>query len=600
MFESKPFDNLVDLFENRAYSLANQELYHFTDTGLVTNNVAYTYQMMQHRIKKVAALIQRYTQPGDRVLLIFVPGIDYITAFWACLYTGVLAVPTYPPINESSVNTLQGIIDDAAPKLILSNEQIIKNIKRLGLVKALASNGFIKKLMNQFVQTTVQLTEWDFKKFHWLDINQPTTYLEYHPIKIQKQDIAFLQYTSGSTSMPKGVKVSHHNLLANLAMLHETIQPRADDRMVSWLPLYHDMGLIGGIITPVYNKTPIMLMSPLSFLRHPSVWLKAISDFRGTISGGPNFAYELCIKKVAMANNAPDLNLDLSAWRIAYNGAEPVNYLTLESFAKHFSPYGFNKAAYYPLYGLAEATVFVSGTKKSGLFYHLSVNKNALKDNKIELAENVAPEQSQYLVSCGIPSIPVTIVNPNVELCTEGEIGEIWLSGASVTSGYWQNETQTKLNFEATLNHSPNVYLKTGDLGFMFNNHLFITGRIKDLIIINGKNFYPHDIELLVEKSNQHIRLGNTAAVAIKNNEEEVLGIIVELKSSLPFHLYPNIAEDIKRTLLSNLSIGTHCIALLPPKTIPKTTSGKLRRSKAASLLEEDKLNTLYKWQSTL
>jgi len=333
----KNISNMVDLFQYRSQIMPNDFLYHFSQTGLVADNESVTYLELEKKIKSIAALIQQYAKPGDRALMIFQPGLDYIVTFWACLYAGVIAVPAYPPFDKSTVEKLQAILENSAPKIILSNTKIINTIKKISALKVLTNNTFVKKLITKFSQKTVDMLDWDFNKFHWLDITLcPSDESDnWKPVLINQHDVAYLQYTSGSTGMPKGVRVTHANTLDNMELVLDTIGKIEHERMVSWLPPYHDMGLVGSIIFPVYAKNTIMMMSPVAFLRHPGVWLKAVSEFQASISGGPNFAYELCEKKIELAQVDPNFKLD--SWRVAYNGAENIHYNTLKKFSDKFS-----------------------------------------------------------------------------------------------------------------------------------------------------------------------------------------------------------------------------------------------------------------------
>ncbi|STX51775.1 saframycin Mx1 synthetase B [Legionella busanensis] len=590
------FNNVIDLFNDRWQISPHHPLYFYSTTGHTKDSICYSYDGMRHKILSIAALIQANTQPGDRVLMIFAPGIDYITTFWACLFAGVLAVPAYPPFDKNTVEKLQAIINNATPKLILSNQEIISNIKKLSLFKTFATNKLLKNLAYKFSNKTSELCEWDFEKFRWLDIGKANKNWaeKYKPITIKPNDVAYLQYTSGSTAMPKGVMVTHRNILANLSLVLQTIGEQENDRMVSWLPPYHDMGLIGNLLFPVYAQIPILMMSPITFLRHPYLWLNAISDFKATVSGGPNFAFELCERKIDPKQLAP--NFSLASWRVAYNGAEPINYHTLENFYLKFKEYCFKKQAYYPLYGLAEATVFVSGKDKDDHLTYLPVKKSSLQQHNIVL--NDKQVNSTVLVSCGKPKVPTIIISETLQPCAEGEIGEIWLQGDSVTLGYWQKEQDTKEAYQATLpgDDSNQTYLRTGDLGFLYYGNLYITGRIKDLIIINGKNHYPHDIELVVHATHPLIRLGCTAAFSLVSDGQEKLAIVAELKEPANLNVYLIIIQKIRAIVNLHHSLDPFSIALLPPKTLPKTTSGKLRRNYTKQLLENNQLELLYNW----
>ncbi|MCW8418168.1 fatty acyl-AMP ligase [Fluoribacter dumoffii] len=600
MSTRKKFNNVVDLFSERCREKPSDPLYYFSATGFFENSECLTYGELQQKIHAIAALIQEYSKPGERVLLIFSPGIDYIITFWACLFSGVLAVPAYPPFDKSTVEKLQAIINNSKPSIILSNTEITQKIKKLGFIKNLASIPLIQKFVSKFSGKINELMEWDFENFRWIDINKASADRAefYKPQSFKSSDMCYLQYTSGSTSMPKGVIVRHGNLLDNLSLVYETIGETSHERMVSWLPPYHDMGLIGNLLFPVYADFSIFMMSPISFLRHPYLWLKAISDFEANISGGPNFAYEICEKRID--EQLIEDNLKLHSWRVAYNGAEYIHHKTLNHFYNKFSKYGFQKHSFYPIYGLAESTVFVSGNKKENENPHLlHVDIDSLNQNKIVLSDG-RENKTSVLVGCGKPMVPTLIVSkPPFRICAEGEIGEIWLHGPSVTSGYWENDEATRDAFHADLKEADKTkYLRTGDLGFLHQGNLYITGRIKELIIINGKNHYPYDIELFIGSLDPRLKTGCIAAVSINGNDSEQLAIVAEVRQLFPPHELEEIANTIKTNISSGFGLSPHFIALIPPKKIPKTTSGKLRRNIIKKLVADNGLNPLYLWQA--
>ncbi|KTD69399.1 MULTISPECIES: fatty acyl-AMP ligase [Legionella] len=601
MNSRKKIESMVELFTERCLATPSAPLYYFSSTGLFANSELLTYSMLQQKIHATAALIQQYVKPGDRVLLIFSPGIDYIVTFWACLFSGVLAVPAYPPFDKSTVEKLQAIINNSKPAIILSNAEIIQKIKKLGLIKNLASLPLIQKFVSKFSAKVNHLMEWDFQHFRWLDINKATIDMAslYKPIVLKGSDMCYLQYTSGSTAMPKGVIVRHENLLDNMSLVYETIGKTSNERMVSWLPPYHDMGLIGNLLFPVYAEFSIFMMSPIAFLRHPYLWLKAISDFEANISGGPNFSYELCAKRIDEQLDEP--NLQLGSWRVAYNGAEYIHHKTLNSFYNKFSKYGFQKKSFYPIYGLAESTVFVSGNKNEHAHPQLlNVDMQSLQQDKIVLAADVENNTHTVLVGCGKPMVPIIIVSKApFRICAEGEIGEIWLHGPSVTSGYWENDEITQETFHADLeNTDAKKYLRTGDLGFLYQEHLYITGRIKELIIINGKNHYPYDIEILLGSLDSRLKTGCIAAFSINTTDSEQLAIVAEVQHLFPTPELEDIVNKIKAHISASFGLSPHFIALLPPKKIPKTTSGKLRRNIIKKLVADNELSAFYVWQS--
>jgi acyl-CoA synthetase (AMP-forming)/AMP-acid ligase II len=416
--------------------------------------------------------------------------------------------------------------------------------------------------------------------------------------ELQANTLAFLQYTSGSTSRPKGVMVSHGNLLHNARMLRHAFELKEDSIYVCWLPLYHDMGLIGSVVVPVCAGVPTILMSPLSFLQKPFRWLQAISRNRATVSGGPNFAYDLCVRKVTAEQRA---SLDLSSWRLASNGAEPIRADTLKRFTETFKECGFRSEAFYPCYGLAEATLFASGGMKADRPVLQAVDAGSFERDRVSVTP-IETAATRILVGCGKAWLDerMVIVNPEtLAECPADRVGEIWLSGPNITQGYWNRTEETSQTFHAFLaNTGEGPFLRTGDLGFFRDGELFVAGRLKDLIIIEGRNHHPQDIEQTVERSHPAIRLGGCAVFSIEVDAQERLVIVVEIER---FHrsarstVAPTdgnvatqegapsdskaIIQSIRRAVAENHDLQTHAIQLVKAGSIPKTSSGKLRRS---------------------
>ncbi|MGL5795069.1 MAG: AMP-binding protein, partial [Waterburya sp.] len=452
--------------------------------------------------------------------------------------------------------------------------------------------------------------------FRWLATDSLAAGIEanWQESEVGRDAIAFLQYTSGSTGTPKGVMVSHGNLLHNAAMTYRCMGHSPESRFVSWLPMYHDMGLIGGILQPLYGGFPCVLMSPTLFLQRPYRWLQAISQYKGTTSGAPNFAYELCVQKITAEQRA---TLDLSSWQVAFNGAEPIRHDTLERFSETFTDCGFRREAFYPCYGMAEATLLVSGGDRTGRlgdnetgrlggneigYKTKAVDRLALAENRIvEVSREEA--ESQVLVGCGksIPGQEVVIVNPkSLTLCENNCVGEIWVHGDSVAKGYWNRQEETEKTFQACFSQesprrlvspSPSLpvshnhtfiqqppFLRTGDLGFLDDlGELFVTGRLKDLIVIRGRNLYPQDVELTAEKSHDALRLGSNAAFSVEIGNEERLVVVQELE----FRAKPNlesVIKTIRQAVTEVHEIEVYGVVLIKPGSIAKTSSGKIQR----------------------
>lgn len=462
---------LIDILRYRASNQPNQVAYHFLPDQSDTP-VTITYAELDRRAKALAAQLQKTYQPGERAVLLYPPGLELITAFFGCLYAGLIAVLANPPLNRRSILKFELILKNAKPACLLSTQSIQKKLIQLNLPEEK-----IKQLLA-----------------NWLNIeNIELTDIEnWHYPAIDTNSVAFLQYTSGSTSDPKGVMVTQRNILHNISLISNASGLNAKSVVASWLPPYHDMGLIDGILVPLYAGVLSVLMSPASFLQNPFRWLKIISDYKVTATGGPNFGYDYCSKKITEEQKT---QLNLSSWEVAFNGAEPIHAKSLEIFYKLFKNCGFRREAFYPCYGLAEATLFVSGAKVGHGYEKVILNKTALENNIVQINEK-NNSNIYSIVSSGYLGQTVRIVDPDTQQeCAIDKIGEIWVHSPSVTAGYWKNPEKTKETFQNYLADDPNkAYLRTGDLGFIHNNNLYITGRLKDLIIIRGRNLYPHDI----------------------------------------------------------------------------------------------------------
>lgn len=549
--------SLVDIVRYRAKEQPNRLSYRYLADGEY-DEVVMTYDKLDRRARSIAALLQSAANAGDRALLIFPPGLDFIAAFFGCLYAKILPVPVYPPHParlENNLSIILRIAADARPTVALLTSSLDDVIKSR------------KEIADEF--GTIKLLAIDND-----DINDGAG--EWQQPVIKKSDLAFLQYTSGSTSAPRGVMISHGNLLHNLDLIEKCFGVSGESHAVSWLPPYHDMGLIGGILQPLYSGFPVTLIPHMIFLQRPFRWLQTISRYHATISGGPNFAYDLCIKKIKPEQKEL---LDLSSWEIAFNGAEPVYHKTLDQFADYFASRGFSRKAFSPCYGLAESTLLVTGTHKNSapLVQHL-MNSELAQNQVLITTEN--REGTRTLVSCGqnISDQDIRIVNLETHTdCNEDEVGEIWVSGSSVAWGYWNKPSETELTFDASLTDSKDdSFLRTGDLGFLHEGELYITGRIKNLIISEGKNHYPHDIERTIEASHPAIRQTGCAVFSSYQSGVENIVVIVEIE-----YKFIVKSEEVIKTIREAVSMhhGLHVsdIVLTNPGGIPKTTSGKIK-----------------------
>ena len=542
------------------------------DRALVTVNAQgetiLDYATLERRSRALASELQQRFPVGERALILLDNDEHYVVAFLACLYAGVIAVPVFPPesAKQQHLARLFAIADDSQAACVLTSSAVIELV-------AAAGKDF----------GSAELIPVDA-----LDERRAECWVEHHP---QRDDIAFLQYTSGSTATPKGVMVSHGNLMANERAIETGFSIGADDVFVSWLPLYHDMGLIGGLLQPLYRGIPVVLMSPSFFLQRPVRWLEAISRHRGTVSGGPDFASRLCLERI---RDDQLKALDLSSWRVAFSGAEPVRHDTLTGFIERFRPAGFAADAAAPCYGLAEATLLVSCNSRGTGVVGTAFSQQSLAEGKAASAV-----EGNTLVGCGTPEPghTIDIVDPEgLHSLTEGDVGEIWVNGPSVAHGYWQNPEATAQAFVTrdgvrwqrtdgsdAQNHDArdDRWLRTGDLGFLHEGQLYIAGRIKDLIILRGHNVYPQDIECAVEAEVEAVRKGRVAAFAVTTPEgAEGIGVAAEVSRGMQ-KLVPaeKLVEALSETVGSACREPLSVALLLNPGGLPKTSSGKLQRS---------------------
>ena len=552
-----PPTSMVDILRWRAKNQPHRLAYRYLTDGEY-DEVVLTYEDLDRRARSIGALLQSSASSGDRALLLFPPGLDFIAAFFGCLYAKIIAVPSYPPHParlERMLPIIRGIAANATPAVALLSTSLFDVIKSQNAIKAEFGN--MKLLVTDNNEIDDRAEKWQ----------QP---------EISGKDIAFLQYTSGSTTTPRGVMLSHNNLLHNLGLIENFFGQSSESHAVIWLPPYHDMGLIGGILQPLYSGYPATLISHMMFLQRPFRWLQAISRFRATTSGGPNFAYELCIRKIKPEQRKL---LDLSHWEVAFNGAEQVYHKTLDQFAEYFAPCGFRREAFLPCYGLAEATLMVTGGPKARPTVIQNLMNLGLEQNQVIISPK-KKEDTRTLVSCGQNMSGQNIRIVDAEMftpCTADQIGEIWVSGSSVASGYWNNPLETELTFGARLsNCEEGPFLRTGDLGFLHEGELYITGRLKDLIIFEGHNHYANDIEKTVESSHPAIWPSGCAAFSINNAEGERLIIIAEIGHK-PDVDAEEVVKAIRKAVAVNHELQVNDIRLTRPGSIPRTTSGKIK-----------------------
>ena len=569
--------SLVDLLQWRAERQPDQVAYRFLVGGeLEAKSVTYAQLALQARA--IASVLHGSGAKNERALLLFPPGLDYIAAWFGCLYANVVAVPAYPPRAGRSKARIAAIVDDSEPSFVLTTEATRER-------ETLVSGQIPRLSAAKWVVPAKDVTPDDAA--HWVDPGATGS------------TVAFLQYTSGSTSSPKGVIVSHANLLENLRSAHEAFRYSTASSGVSWLPPYHDMGLIGGILHPLYAGFPVVLMSPVAFLQRPARWLEAISRTRATVSAGPNSAYRLCARRVTDEDKA---KMDLSTWEVAFNGSEPVRGDVLDEFCEAFKSCGFRREAFYPCYGLAEATLLVSGKQGKGAAKRWWVNDLALQEGRAVTA-GPHDDHAQLLVSSGqpAPGVRVVIADPQVQTtCGPNEIGEIWVKSPAVTSGYWRRSSTSEGTFHAHLaDVDENAgYLRTGDLGVINEGHLYVTGRLSDLIIIRGKNHYPQDIERTIEECHPALQPDRGAAFSIDVDGEERLVVVHEAPGRKdPSGELAAVLDAIRRDVAEEHQLRPYAVVLIRTYSMPRTSSGKVQRRACRAAFLKGDLEVVAEWR---
>lgn len=573
-------ENWVDLVIQQATLRHGKIAYTFLKTG-EEREAEITFDELAHRCRSIAAELQQRSCAGQRVLLAFPSGIDYIVAFLACLFAGAVAVPAYPPRANRSIFRLSSIVDDARPVLALTSSTIRENLSR-------SNSGALSQI------------EWLAME----NIDDTGSSANWSKPDLRPGTLAYLQYTSGSTSQPKGVMISHENLIRNSESLSVGFGSSERDTFVTWLPLFHDMGLAGNVLQSLFLGAHCVIMPPESFLAKPVNWLQAITDFKATISGGPNFAYDLCRRKIP---DRQKTRLDLSGWQIAFNGSEPVHLETIQRFSSSFRTCGFQQESFYPCYGLAEATVYVTGGRREDPPVFRSVDKRILEQGHfVDSSDSTALS----LIGCGHTWLDdeLAIVDPVSRTpMPPGSVGEIWVSGPSIADGYWKRDLESEVTFRAMINgDGGKLYLRTGDLGVEVGGELYVTGRIKDLIIIAGRNHFPQDIERTVEACHDMIRSGYSAAVSIEHDTEERLYIIAELErrykhrggaaGDRPSFDPKSVSRAIVESVMAEHELPVYGVCLVKPATIPKTSSGKIQRNTCRTAYLDDSLDSVYQW----
>jgi len=557
---------IADVLQWRASRTPDGRAYLFLDE-LGCEQEERSYAGLARRARAIAGALSRIAMPGERAALLFNPGMPFLDAFLGCLYAGIIAVPMMPPKRNRERHATFAILKDCAPRLVLTTHALA------GLLQHRLKEAGIDR-MPACIAVDEIATEADDAP------DAPP------PHRSGPDDIAFLQYTSGSTSLPKGVMVSNGNLRANARMIAAAMQQDEASNFVGWAPLYHDQGLIGNVLQPLHLGSPAVLMAPNTFLQRPHLWIEAVARYRAHTSGGPDFAFGLIADRFdAQAHR----DLDLSCWKVAFNGAEPIRPAVLDRFARVLAPLGLRREALYPCYGLAEATLFTTGASVGCGPVMRTFDRTALEQGMLR-----AGARGAHLASSGRPAPGVTlaVIDPGTRRhAAEGEVGEIWVAGPSVAAGYWRRPDATDATFGAFALDGTGPYLRTGDLGAIADGEVYVCGRLKDLIIVRGRNLYPQDLETTARSAHPAVSQGGAAAVAISVAGAERILLAVEVNRTARHANDPaEISAAIRRAIRDEYDVMVDRLVLLAPGGIPKTTSGKVRRQAVAQAYKNGEL----------
>lgn len=552
-------ETIANVLRRRVELTPHQRAFVFLESG-EREGASYTFAELDRKARAIGGRLATLGAGGKQVLLPHPPGLDFVASFFGCLYAGAVAVPSCSSLlSTRQRRRLQFVVEDGEIEIVLA-------------ASTQSLTAFRESLIDE--EWTSRLT------LLAADEVQALGGANWLPVDSKPDDLAYIQYTSGSTSDPRGVMISHGNIMCNQRMIQSAFGNTEGSVVVSWLPHFHDMGLVGILQQGIYAGMCVVLMAPLDFIRRPGRWLRAISTYRASRSGAPNFAYDLCVERMKDHEVA---ELDLSCWQLAFNGSEPVRAETMERFTEKFGKAGFRADSFYPCYGLAEATLFVSCRVAGEPLLVRQVD--AMNGRNDSLSKDLTPvrQSRRQVVSCGQAweNERVVIVDLKTHRrCSEGGEGEICIAGPHVAKGYWRRPEETRENFEVYITGtSAGPFLRTGDLGYLIEGELYITGRLKELIILHGKNHYPHDIEATVAMSHPLVRRNCAAAFSVDVSGQEELIIFQEVQSRTPPERVFEIQGAIRQALAEDRAIKPYSVVLFKPNTIPRTSSGKIMRS---------------------
>lgn len=569
-----PRTDLVAVLQHWAAERGEQPAFYFTDGEEGEDDLCLTFAELDLAARNVAGYLQKLGGKGQRVLLLYPPVLDFVIGFFGCLYAGATAVPAFPPRKNRKGQRIHGIARDCQSSLALTNEYV-----------------------RQQIEGDANWVEWESVSIIATDsLAQDYSALWKNPA-ISPDDLAVLQYTSGSTGQPKGVMLSHGNLVRNTELIMIAFETSKESIGVSWLPTYHDMGLVGGVLESVFIGRPVVLMSPMAFLQKPIRWFRTIARYQATTSGGPNFAYQLCVDKILDEELE---GIDLSSWQTAFNGAEPVRAATLQQFTERFAKAGFNHSAFLPCYGMAETTLIVTGGPQADPPVIRTFDSQALDLQQVVACEASDPN-ARALVASGriLPGEQLLIVDPETSVTLdEDQIGEIWISSSSVGQGYWERDEFTQETFGAHTAAGHGPFLRTGDLGFLHEGQLFVAGRLKDMIIVRGVNRYPQDIEQTVEQAHEFMQSGLIAAFADTAEDRERLIIAAEVQTRREETNWDEIIVAVRRAVAQQHELPPEAVVLVRFGTLPRTSSGKIQRHACRDEFARGSLKIVAQWKA--
>lgn len=580
---------IIDKLNMHALKQPDAIAYHFLDNN---QDETITYAQLYQRSSILAERLQKNHEPGERVLLLLPPGLDYIIGFLACLQAGLIAVPCYPPLNQRFANTLCYIAENCQPCCLLTTTALSIYLRTLSLRQ---SSSVFKYFYDHFM-SAIEIDDTLPKIPHLCVHHFRAKKKSSLSHTISDEDIAFLQYSSGTTGKPKGIMVSQANLSCNLTAIQEGFQADQSSKCYIWLPPYHDMGLIGGILFPLFMGFPVYLCSPINFVRHPLSWLENISKYKITISGGPNFSYALCNK---LSSDDIPKNLDLSSWKVAFCGAEVIQEKVMQAFVDKFSPYGFSDDAFLFCYGLAETTLYATGELAALKRQHITIDKQKLTQHRVELVTNDSPNATNLLTSGKTHSkqkLVIADINTNKPL-DDQNIGKIMLQSDCVTKGYWQQPELTQKIYQQKIAGYSGTFLDTGDLGAIVNGQLLVTGRLKNLIVIHGLNYSANVIENNIEQCSALICNAGVAVLQIENIDNEGLIALIEVDAELKRNEYMTLANCIRECVFSNHTLLINQCYFVNKHTVIKTTSGKISHQACINAINDQSLEYFYHWQ---